>query len=93
MTDILKLLSKPGQFTGKQRDWKAWHFSFMAYLGAFDIEMVREAKHAMRSKTAVMLTAVSQEQQRISSTLFSFLVQQWKKRALLLRQMSEDESG
>ena len=50
MTDILKLLSKPSQFTGEEKDWKAWKFSFMAYVGAVDKIMAAEAVTAMKAK-------------------------------------------
>ena len=50
MTDILKLLSKPSKFTGEEKDWKAWKFSFMAYVGAVDKIMAAEAATAMKSK-------------------------------------------
>ena len=42
MTDILKLLSKPSKFTGEEKDWKDWRFSFMADVGAVDKSMATE---------------------------------------------------
>ena len=52
MTDILKLLSKPSKFTGEEKDWKPWKFSFMAYVGAVDKIMAAEAVTAMKSKSS-----------------------------------------
>ena len=63
MTDVLKLLSKPSQFTGEERDWKAWKFSFMAYLGAVDKVMVAEAVVAVKSTVQVNLADITPEQQ------------------------------
>ena len=45
MTDVLKLLSKPSPFTGEEREWKSWKFSFMGYVGAVDPEMAAEASN------------------------------------------------
>ena len=84
MTDILKLLSKPSQFTGEEKDWKAWKFSSMAYVGAVDKIMAAETVVAMKSSVQVNLADITSEQQQRSATMFSLLVQLWKKRALLL---------
>ena len=59
MTDILKLLSKPSQFTGEEKDWKALNFSFMAYVGAVDKIMAAEAVTAMKSQIQVNMIETS----------------------------------
>ena len=61
MTDILKLLSKPSQFTGEEKDWKAWKFSFMAYVGAVDKTMAAETVVAMKSNVQVNLVDITYE--------------------------------
>ncbi len=93
MTDILKLLSKPSQLTGEEKDWKAWKFSFMAYVGAGDKIMAAETVVAMKSIVQVNLVDITTEQQQRSATMFSLLVQLWKKRALLFLQMCEECNG
>ena len=93
MTDILKLLSKPSQFTGEEKDWKAWKFSFMAYGGAVDKIMAAEAVTAVKSQAQVNMIDITAEQRQRSATMFSLLAQLWKKRALLLLQMSEESNG
>ena len=75
MTDILKLLSKPSKFTGEEKDWKPWNFSFMAYVGAVDKIMAAEAVTAMKSKVQVNMVDITTEQQQRSATMFSLLVQ------------------
>ena len=64
MTDTLKLLNKPSQFTGEEKDWKAWKFSFMAYVGAVDKIMEAEAVTAMKSQVQVNMIDITAEQQR-----------------------------
>ena len=93
MRDILKLLSKPSQFTGEEKDWQAWKFSFMAYVGAVDKTVAAETVVAMKSIVQVNLVDITYEQQQRSATMFSLLVQLWKKRALLLLQMCEESNG
>ena len=93
MTDILKLLSKPSKFTGEEKDWKPWKFSFMAYVGAVDKITAAEAVTAMKSKVQVNMVDITAEQQQRSATMFSLLVQLWTKRALVLLQMSEESNG
>ncbi len=93
MTDVLKLLSKSSQFTGEEREWKVWTFSFLEYLGTADPEMVKETKTAMKSKVQVILANMSPDEQRRLATLFSMLVQLWKKRALFLFLMTEELDG
>ena len=93
MTDILKLLSKPSQFTGEEKDWKAWKFSFMAYVCAVGKTMAADTVVAMKSQVQVNLIDITSEQQQRGATMFSLLVQLWKKRALLLLQMCEESNG
>ena len=92
MTDILKLLSKPSQFAGEEKDWKAWKFSFMAFVGAVGKIMAAEAVTAMKSQVQVNMVDITAEQQQRSATMFSLLVQLWNKRALLLLQMCEESN-
>ncbi len=92
MTDIFKLLSKPSQFTGEEKDWKSWKFSFMAYVGAVGKIMASESVTAMKSQVQVNLIDITAEQQQRSVTMFSLLVQLWKRASLLL-QMSEESNG
>ncbi len=75
MRDILKLLSKPSQFTGGEKDWKAWKFSCMAYVGAVDKIMAAEAVTAMKSQVQVNMIDITAEQQQRKATMFSLLVQ------------------
>ena len=92
MTDILKLLSKPSKFTGEEKDWKPWKFSFMANVGAVDKIMAAEAVTAMKSKVQVNMVDITAEQQQRSATMFSLLVQLWTKRALVLSTWSKSMS-
>ncbi len=59
MTDVLKLLSKPSQFTGEEKDWNAWKFSFTAYVGAVDKTMAAETIVAMKSQVQVNLIDIT----------------------------------
>ncbi len=61
----------------------------LAYIGAVDPEIVKEAMTAMKSKTAVTFANMPQDERRRAVTLFSLLVQLWKRRALLLLLMLE----
>ena len=93
MTDVLKLLSKPQAFSGEEKDWKNWRFSFMAYVGAVDKAMATETISAMKKTDAVEMKDLSHDEQQRSATMFSLLVQLWKKRALMLLQAGEDNNG
>ena len=75
MTDILKLLSKPSHYSGEEKDWKAWRFNFMAYVGAIDKVMGAQAVTCMKSKTQVKTSQFTAELQQRSATMFSLLVQ------------------
>ncbi len=52
--------------------------------------MVKKAVTAMKSKTAARLASTSADEKRRSATLFSLLVQLWKRGALLLLQTAEE---
>ena len=93
MTGFLKWLSKPSGFSGEEREWRSWKFVFMAYLGAVDPEMVKEAALAINSKMQVTFANMSQDEQRRSATLFSLLVELWRRRALLQLQMAGQSNG
>ena len=93
MTDVLKLLSKPQAFSGEEKDWKNWRFSFMAYVGAVDKAMATETMTAMKKTDPVAMKDLSGDEQQRSATMFSLLVQLWKKRALMLLQTGEDNNG
>ncbi len=93
MTDVLKLLSKPQAFSGDEKDWKAWRFSFMAYVGAVDKAMAAEATTAMKKLDQIEMKDLTAEEQQRSATMFSLLVQLWKKRALLMLQTGDDGNG
>ncbi len=80
MTNILKLLGKPSKFTGEEKDWKPWKFSFMAYVGAVDKIIAAEAVTAMKSKVRVNMVDITAEHQQHSATMFSLLVKMWGKR-------------
>ncbi len=43
MTNFLKLLSKPHYFSAEESERISWNFSFLAYVGAVDLEMVKLA--------------------------------------------------
>ena len=73
-TDILKLLSKPSQFTGEEKDWKAWKFSFMAYVGAVDKTTAPETVVVMKSSVQVNLVDITAEQQQHSANYDVVLV-------------------
>ena len=93
MTDVLKLLSKPQAFSGEEKDWKNCRFSFMAYVGAVDKAMATETMTAMKKTDPVEMKDLSGDEQQRSATMFSLLVQLWKKRALMLLQTGEDNNG
>ena len=93
MTDVLKLLSKPQAFSGEEKDWKNWRFSFMAYVGAVDKVMASETVTAMKKVDMVETKDLSPDEQQRSATMFSLLVQLWKKRALLMLQNGEHNNG
>ncbi len=71
MTDILKLLRKPSQFTGEEEDWMALKFSFMAYASAVDKVMAVQTVVAMKSSVQVNLVDITSEQQQRSATMCS----------------------
>ncbi len=54
---------------------------------------MKEAVTAMTSKMPVTRAIMSVEEQHRSATLFSLLVLLWKRRALLLLQMTEESNG
>ena len=93
MTDVLKLLSKPQAFSGEEKDWKNWRFSFMAYVGAVDKVMATEAMTAMKKADALETKDLSPDEQQRSATMFSLLVQLWKKRALLMLQNGTEHNN
>ena len=93
MTEVLKLLSKPQAFSGEEKDWKNWRFAFMAYIGAVDKQMCSEAVSVMKKDTAVETKDLNSDEQQWSATLFSILVQLWRKRAMMLLQTGEENNG
>ena len=78
MTDVLKLLSKPQAFSGEEKEWKNWKFSFMDYVGAVDKVMATETITAMKRLDTLETKDLSPDEQQRSATMFSLLVHLWK---------------
>jgi len=93
MAEVLKLLAKPTSYDGDEKTWVQWKFSFMSYMGAVDVDMVREAEVAMKQKTPVPISSLNVDEKKRSAMMFSILAQIWKKRAMVVLQTVEPQNG
>ena len=88
-----RLLGKPPRFEGDIGEWKQWRFQVMSYFGALDGLIVADLKKSEEVEVVIVLSTLTEEQQRGARVVYYVLSQLLIKAPLQVLMSVEEGNG